>query len=238
MSYDVWYAIPSASVERATACFAKWKGMGYHTAALVDGDAPAAENADVIVRVPEWPGYYKSVRLLAHHLRDRALGAQMWGFTEPEPDIIVTGGDDMDPDPTCDAQSIATEFFGRFPDGFGVMQPTGDNLPGTDRICGSPWFGRGWLERSYGGEGPHHCGYHVWYGDEELHHVAQKLGVLWQRPDLTQYHRHWMRHRKFGARAKTDYQRRNDGCWGDDKAIYLARREADWPGHEPLEATA
>jgi hypothetical protein len=41
----------------------------------------------------------------------------------------------MLPDPRP-AQEIAEAFLARFPDGFGVLQPTGDTMDGTDRICG------------------------------------------------------------------------------------------------------
>ena len=83
---------------------------------------------------------------------------------------------------------------------FGVMQPTGD--PWADhqgriieRIAGSPWLGREWCKRAYGGKGPlwpefYHC-----FADEHLQNVAIKLGIFWQRPDLTHYHDNWARKR-------------------------------------------
>jgi len=212
---EIWYAIPSASPERAAKCLARWRDQGYLTAVLIDTGQPRPE-ADLVLEEALWPGYYRSVNQLV-----RAIG---------NADIVVAGGDDLYPDPTRDAEELGLAFFRRFSDGFGVMQPTGDDLDGTDRICGSPWFGAGWIARAYQGEGPFFPGYDVFFGDEELKNVTERLGVLWQRRDVVQYHDHWIRP---GGPPKTDYQTRNDRFWAGDKALFASRQAAGFPGHEP-----
>jgi nucleoside-diphosphate-sugar epimerase len=192
--------------------------MGYKTAVLLDKGTGPVE-ADLILYADPWPGYYRSLIRLC-----RAIGQ--------EADIVVTGGDDMWPDPRKRAEAIASEFFQKFPDGFGILQPTGDDLAGTDRICGSPWLGREWIRRAYQGRGPVWGEYLGFFGDEELKNVSSSLGVLWQSPDLVQYHDHWSR---AGGPPKTDYQGRNERLyWERDKALFHRRREAGWPGHWPL----
>lgn len=192
--------------------------MGYRTAVLIDQGAPRPRDADLILESSPWPGYYQSfLRLVA------AIG--------PRADIVITGGDDITPDFKRPAEAIGREFFERFPDGFGIMQPLGDDMPRSETICPSPWVGRGWIERAYGGRGPVWPEYIGFFGDQELKEVAEKLGVLWQRRDLIQYHDHWSRP---GGPAKTEYQKRNDAYWAADEKLFYSRRAEGFPGHEPL----
>lgn len=132
---------------------------------------------------------------------------------------------------------------------FGVMQPTADrwhegvggfsNAP-IDRVCGSPWMGREFCRRMYGGKGPLFEGYRHMFVDEELQEVALKLGVLWQRRDLTHFHKHW-------GRGETDKSIVNDPKipdhlvkwntpehWRESKQMFDERKAAGFPGHEPL----
>lgn len=218
---NVWYAIPSANYARCMSCFDAWEAQGCRCAVLLDFGALIPRNAEVFLQPREYPGYFASVNQLAFHLLERH-GA----------DIVVAGGDDMFPDPKRTAQEIAEQYLARFPDGFGVMQPTGDDLDGTDRICGSPWFGRGWIQRANGGRGPFWPEYRAFFGDEELKTVAEAQGVLWQRPDLVQRHEHWSRP---GAAPKTAYQARNDGLWNRDETIFKVRRGRGFPGSAALE---
>lgn len=166
----------------------------------------------------EYRGWYVCCNELARTWVNRDVG------------LVVAAGDDMQPDPKHTAQEIAAMFWQRFPGGYGVMQPIGDTLDGTDRICGSPWFGRGWIERSYQGQGPMHGGYYGFYGDEELLNVAKNQGVLWQHPGLTQYHDHWTRKRI----ARPHYMDKAQGALDRDKALFFARKQAGFPGSEPL----
>jgi GDP-D-mannose 3',5'-epimerase len=218
---DVWYAIPSINVARCAESFEAWHKMGYKCAVLVDKGKPACAQADHVIEVEQYGGYYQAVNRLARELVEKHNAA-----------IVVTGGDDMFPDPKKTATEIAVEFFARFPDGFGIMQPTGDPMPGTDRICGSPWMGREWIRRAYSGRGPMWPGYVGFFGDEELKNVAEALGVLWQRPDLAQRHDHYTRK---GGPAKLDYQAANEKkCWAPDMATFTRRRSDGFPHHVPL----
>lgn len=214
---DIWYAVPSANKERCEGCFGLWKDRGYKTAVLIDKGRSAPKNADLVVEADPYPGYYGSFIQLC-----RAIG--------PGAQIVITGGDDILPDPR-EAQEIGEEFLERFPDGFGVMQPLGDNMPGGETICASPWVGYGWIKRAYRGNHPVWPGYIAFFGDQELREVSKKLGVLWQRYDVNQYHHHWSRP---GGPQKLDYQSRNDGFWAADEKLYYSRKQGGWPGHEPL----
>ena len=214
---EIFYAIPSINKERCESCFSMWKGLGYKTAVLLDKGKPAPVNADLVTEVDPYGGYYQSFIQLHKVIGDSA-------------DIIITGGDDILPDPR-EAEELGQEFFEHFPDGFGVMQPLGDNMVGADTICASPWFGKGWLKRAYRGKHPVWPGYIAFYGDQELREITKKMGVLWQRWDVNQYHHHWSRQ---GGPAKLDYQTKNDGFWKQDEKLYYERKQNNWPGHEPL----
>lgn len=211
----VWYAIPSCNPERARRCFGAWHDMGYRCAVLVDGTTEAPPNADLVIRHSAFRGYFASVNVLCRKIL----------AMHPDVEIVVTGGDDMLPDPKVRADDIAAQFRADFPDLCGVMQPTGDDLPGTDRICGSPWLGRGWIERGYNGTGPMHAGYRAFYGDEELRIVATRADRMLDRPDLVQRHEHWSR-----GIPRTDYQVSNDRWWTADQALFVERAKARFVG--------
>ena len=142
------------------------------------------------------------------------------------------------------------------PSTWGVMQPTGDrwgeeeawakaaypNAPAMiDRVCGSPWMGREFCLRMYGGKGPMFEQYPHMYADEELKCVAEKMGLLWQRRDLTQYHHHWQR-----VENGTDKGRSDSSCpdflkwvntkehWDASRTLFQTRKALGFPGHEPL----
>jgi hypothetical protein len=133
------------------------------------------------ILVGQYPGYARAVNALVKVV-----------MKDPECHWIVSGGDDVEPDPNHSPEEIAqqcTEYFGGT---FAVMQPTGDRWAGghIDRIAGSPWIGREWCERSFGGNGPFwHEFYHM-HVDEHLMCCAEKLGVYWRRRDLVHRHEH------------------------------------------------
>lgn len=246
-SGDVWYCIPSCNPKRAREVTEAWREMGYRVAVLVDRnklvDFVWGEDApDFVVETRTYFGYYRSVNLLAAILRglsadeypDRnALTKAPFGVTTV-PSIVVTGGDDIFPDEHRTASEIRDTLYALRPDGLFVAQPTGDvdAMPGTDKICGSPWFGFGWLDRGYGGRGPFCADYFQFYGDEEMQNVAKLTGAYVALPDVRQRHEHY--HRPGGPK-KTDYQARNENhYWSRDQKVFFERQKKNWPGHEPL----
>ena len=121
---------------------------------------------------------------------------------------------------------------------FGVMQPTGD--PWSDhqgriieRIAGSPWLGREWCRRAYAGKGPLWPEYTHCFADEELQLVAQRYGVFWQRPDLTQHHDNWARARGNPADRPAFLDEANSPeHWRKYQALFNKRKAAGFPGSE------
>lgn len=165
---------------------------------------------------------------------------------------FVTGGDDTDPDPNNSAEFIAAqchmEFFHRssgLHETFGVMQPTGDRYAGgsIDRIAGSPWIGREFVERAYGGNGPYWPEYKHMFVDEEIREVAMMLGVYWMRRDLTHFHRHVFRESdaidsSAVLKPLPEFLKEpnSPAHWNKFKALYERRKSAGFPGHEVLSA--
>ncbi len=211
----VWYAIPSASIDRCREALPAWRDMGYRIAVLQNnerGEIPA----DLCDWADAYPGWAASVNLLARRLV--AEGAE----------IVVTGGDDMLPDPTKRADELAIEFRDRFPNGFGVMQPAGDATMNAIEYCGSPWLGRAWIERAYGGRGPLWEGYRHNWADHELRLVAEARDALWTRPDLLQEHLHF----SIRNEPAPEYWTRNVGdADQDDVELFIARCWQGFPGH-------
>jgi len=242
---SVWLAIPSKRPpEEAEKCLKEWRERGYKIAVYIDGESPVP-NCDYSVWDFKYPGYAIAVNRLCGHILD----------VDPQAEWIVAAGDDTLPDPNHSAEEIAEECRYHFEDfnggnardeTFGVMQPTGDRDfgdaqgPYIDRVAGSPWIGREFARRMYGGNGPYWPDYTHMGVDEEIQAVAIKYGVFWQRPDLIHYHDHWGRPRKgekmgmadrmpdFLAKANSPEE------WKRYKAIYAARKAAGFPGSEPI----
>ncbi len=263
---SVWFCIPSARpVREANAVLSLWRERGYKIALWRDSVVTARSeqvagcalrthwgygSEDVplcdFLLIGAYPGYALAVNALAHEVLKR----------DPQCDWVVTGGDDIEPDPHKSAEEIALECSTHFdlhlgeknPDPrwktWGVMQPTGDRWAdgSIDRICGSPWLGRAFCERAYGGNGPLWHEYFHMFVDEELQAVAIKLGCLWQRRDLTHMHRHWQRAGAGVSREaevpKHLEQVTSAAHWAQSMRIFEFRRAAGFPGHEPLAAVA
>lgn len=215
---EVWFAIPSASVERCRENLPKWRDMGYRVAILQN-----RERADIPADIVRWsdtyPGWAESINILCRDVVPKSA------------DIVVSGGDDMLPDPHKPAQQLADEYFHRFPDGMGVMQPAGDDFMWSQNYCGSPWFARPFFSTMYRGRGPMHGGYRHNWADYELYWVARCRNILWMNHDATQYHAHFSRD---GSERPDWWQREVADTDRRDCELFLARKYRFFPGHEPL----
>lgn len=218
----VWYAIPCIRPSaEAMKALHQWRAMGYKVAVQRD---PGAEELPVdMCVVRPYQGYAEAVNHLARAILSQNDDAQ-W---------IVTGGDDMYPDPKLSAKAIAAECTAHFKGTLGVMQPTGDrHLPdpkgvcAADRICVSPWMGREWCLRAYEGRGPLHEGYFHCFVDEELHEVATSADLLWHRRDITQHHAWWSREKQPRPQHLDPVRIK----WDKDKALFHSRKKAGFPG--------
>jgi hypothetical protein len=225
----VWFCIPSARPAGGTA--RAWKDAGYKVALCRDQEDECRELfADGIVLVRPYTGYASSV--------DDLIKAVL--ASDPECSWAVSGGDDTLPDPTHAPDQIAKELTAHFGGTFGVCQPTGDRWAGgsIDRICGSPWMGREFCERAYGGNGPMWAGWHHMYTDCELQAVAIKLRCFLQRPDLVHRHEHFCRSGEavdWGNPIPEFLQLANSPeYWHKYGHIYQVREAAGFPGHEPI----
>jgi hypothetical protein len=241
---SVWLAIPSARPpEEAEKVFKLWREQGYKLALARDFDAPQiADDLPQLVFEGPYPGYAIVVNRL---IKD------VIAF-DPKAEWIVTGGDDTEPDPNHSSEEIAIQCNRHFaginsaalPSGlraatFGVMQPTGDRFAGgsIDRIAGSPWIGREFARRTYGGNGPYWHEYRHMFVDEEIMGVAQALGVFWQRPDLIHKHHHFMRESDAINSPAVDKpipeflkEANSPEHWRKFKAIFERRRAEGFPG--------
>jgi hypothetical protein len=243
---SVWLTIPSARTPKeANPLLRKWAAMGYKIAIWRDGWDGQEMHADLWIQGLEYPGYAQAVNRLIKTVMERHADAE-W---------FVIGGDDTLPDPNKKADEIAWECAAHFyynihagaeqhRETFGIMQPTGDRYASgqIDRICGSAWIGREFAKRAYKGNGPLWPEYTHMFVDEELQEVAKRYGVLWQRPDLTQKHMHYMRESDAidsGAieRRQPDHIT-HDGYtqehWVKYQRLFLERRMAGFPESELL----
>ena len=218
MNGEIWYILPSASLEAANESLRQWRAMGYRVAVLIDphGFEDYEVLADLVIAVDDYFGYPWAINRILSHPGVR------------EAPVVVAGGDDMFPDPKP-PEKIALEFTDRFPDGFGVMQPTGDGHR-CDQICGSPWMGRKFVRTINGGRGPFWPEYRHFFADREMKEVAERLGILWQRPDLRHRHDHW----SWSGRRRPEHMKATRQWHAHDRDLFQRRCASDFPGHEPL----
>ncbi len=252
---SVWLTVPSKKpAPEAQACIDRWRARGYKAAIWRDaGDEPV--ECDLLL-TGEYPGYARAVNALSQEAVKRGAEWCILAGDDIDPDPthapedIARGCREHFADLHCERFNSETllpwqlEFsLGDFVDwaSFGVMQPTGDrwgadrndrNFCGSayaDRVCGSAWCGAEFVRRMYGGEGPLWGGYpHMWV-DEELQEVATRLGVLWQRRDLTQYHNHWGR----TTGKMPEYLRQANADFNKTGLIFSQRKASGFPGHLP-----
>jgi hypothetical protein len=151
--------------------------------------------------------------------------------------------------PTCEGTGKRMRNDWSLPKGLGFVSPSVEVLCSDckgsgrsaliDRICGSPWIGRNFALRMYQGAGALYNGYFHMFADEELKCVAESMGVLWQRPDLTQVHQHWSRTTGLITpyiSAQPDWVQNINSPeeWNRSKQIFQFRKARRFPGHEPL----
>jgi hypothetical protein len=225
---SVWVTIPSARPLSKVRPWAKeWHDRGYQVALWRDEGAEQVPGVSLITSCGRYPGYAFAVNALVAEVRALDAGAE-W---------FVIGGDDTFPAQGF-AEKIAAECDEHFAGTFGVMQPTGDRFAGgsIDRIAGSAWIGRRFAEQVYQGQGPLWPEYQHMFVDEELKLVAEAAGVYWPRPDLVQFHSHFMRASSaldsiaIRAEPPPHLAKWNTSAhWKESKALFERRRAAGFP---------
>lgn len=267
---SVWLTIPSARPpEEAERVLKLWRRQGYKIALWRDTvkDSPVAESgiwADVYPRYAQacniWTDIYPGYAQACNELIKLVMKI------DPQAEWFVCAGDDTEPDLAHSAEQIAAQCLNHFTaermkreieevdfttlpsvqrpqSTFGVMQPTGDRFAdgSIDRICGSPWIGREFARRMYGGNGPYWPEYRHMFVDEELQEVALKMGILWQRRDLIHLHRHFQResdalNSNAGMRPMPAHlvESNSPEHWAKYSKIFKDRKANGFPGHEPI----
>jgi len=269
---SVWLTIPSARPpEEAEKVLRLYREQGYKIALWRDSGASCPASADLAcdglcgVGGGQYPGYAVAVNHLIELVMKVDSDAE-W-FIAAGDDVLP---DPKVPAEKIAAQCQG--YFTKLHYGneahhaaeigplstFGVCQPTGDRWQDTphsrvrygenrgaliDRVCGSAWYGREYCRRMYGGKGPLFEGYRHMFVDEEAQEVAIRMGVLWQRRDLTQLHQHALRHPEPGklanaadlvVKAPHAVKWNTSEHWNESRKMFEERKAAGFPGHEPL----
>lgn len=219
MPNPVWMVMPSRNQERAEHTLKLWRDKGYKVSIFLEpGMKLVGSDLDY---QDTFPGYWMACNLLCNKLVEQGV------------DTIVLAADDLEPEQNKSPEEIRKEIYEKYSDGYCVMQPTGDDKNGMDgvwRICGSPWFGIGWIKEAFEGRGPCPLPPFAFYGDELLFNVAKLQGVLWQRNDLSQFHNHWCRTDSKKTK-RTDYQISNSNLWWDkDQKWFFEQRDTNFHG--------
>lgn len=206
---------PVADFKEATYCAWRWAPLGYQVVYLFDektlgqNDPEKLKQQGILedfVVATEYYGWYASVNFLMKHC-----------VHNKNAEWVVCVGADMDPDSKKTAEQIGLENSDHFKGTNGIVQPTGDlwdiknGLCAAERICGSPWVGKEFIELC---DGKVFCeDFFHYYSDELLRNYALKDDILWQRKDITHLHRHPNRER----RQKPNYLGKS---WGADERLF------------------
>jgi hypothetical protein len=255
---SVWLTIPSKRpAAEANPVLERWRAQGYQIALWLDGEEAPGKLYDHFLTAPKYPGYAVAVNTLIRSIAAKEPLAE-W-FVCAGDDTLP----DPCKDAETIARECREYFrkhhygsasqWGKYEGGplatFGVMQPTGDRWgepktpppPGAlqgapiDRVAGSPFIGREFALRMYGGNGPYWHEFTHMGVDEELRCIAVKHGVYWERRDLVHHHEHWSRKRG-QVTDMPDFLRQANSAehWKRYKQIFEARKAAGFPGSEPL----
>lgn len=225
-----WITVPSIRPDGGT--LREWQRAGYKVAVMRQGDE--LDYPEYQILVSEYQGWAKSINRLIRDVMAMDLSA-LW-FVAAGDDTLPAASHPLDIADEMESYCWKVNKCEGDSETFGVMQPTGDlkDWPASriDKFAGSAFIGREFARRMYGGKGPlfeyPHC-----FADEELMAVATKMGVFWQRPDLTHKHLHQMRPGGmplalgvWEATAGADYIK--------SRPLFEQRKTAGWPGHEPI----
>jgi hypothetical protein len=248
---SVWVTIPSARpFDEVAKWAAAWRERGYRIALSRDDGGWTEEWGRVGVEVVlfshlgfgAYPGYARAVNALIALLM---LPMQ----THFDAEWFIIAGDDVYPDPNHTADEIAAECQEHFGGSFGVMQPTGDRWGENpnhhrpdmrsayiDRVAGSAWYGREYCKRVNQGNGPLWPEYQHMFVDEEARAVALKLGVYWERRDLTHHHAHAGRVPHYTVDMIPEHLKKwnTKEHWKEAETIFFRRRKEGFAGSEPL----
>ena len=237
---SIWLAIPSARpIDEVDRTIEQWRMQGYNVALYVNAEregqpVPAAD----ILMYGKYEGYPRAINDLSRLLLE-----------DTDAQWIICAGDDTLPDQTKTAQEIAAELEAHFNGTLGCCQPTGDrwgeNEPWArrmhparpayiDRICGSAWYGREFVRRIYQGKYLQWPEYWHMHADQEMQEVAEMLGLLWQRRDLTHHHNHWGKTGNAANMPKFLERANSPEEWRSTKELFDRRKAAGFPGHELL----
>ena len=254
---NVWLTCPAARPEEQSTV-PLWSARGYKTALWRDPGAPPIK-ADLII-MGEYPGHSVSNnRLIKTVLElDPTCDWCVSAGDDVEPDLnhspsglareceehfglyISEFGSGLREEYLADVMALEST---KKRSTFGVMQPTGDRwledhyraqFPDEpahiDRICGSPWIGREFARRAYHGNGPWWPEFWHMYNDEHLQAVSKKLGILWQRRDLSHMHNHWARKPRPTEADMPDFLKRANSPenWNAMKAIFDRLKSGDF----------
>lgn len=241
----IYVAWPTCNLARSNKTAAVWLSMGYKVA--IATEAPAEEVCTAVASVPPlrikaYEGYYPAMNALALPLVQHFRA-----------DIVIAGGDGILPFTLMRANDVGQVFAKKFPNSFGVMQPTAGSrwkptgsgqgtqawaqhrmhaTPFNDERCESPWLGREFIRGVNGANGPYCGGYRQYFGDVELHDVAAMMGCLWRCPSVHQPSEHWAREH---GPEMLPYQRHNfERDYEKDYALFRVRKSKRYP--RPSEA--
>lgn len=212
-AHNIWCLIASSDPEACRRVLPLWRQQGYKAAVLQIG-TPAELTADLTVRTPADAGQVANLNYLAERVIPKSAN------------LAVLANDHAGPDGVFTAQELAEQFFERFPNGFGVMQPSAEL---SDRFTApTPFVGRAWIDSAYGGYGALHGGYRRWFG-AELCWAARALHAYWDRPDLAH-------HTVTGPGAMSAATRRDhvaEAEFLNDRIIFEQRVREGFAGCEP-----
>jgi len=210
---EVWAVWPTIHISKTNLMIRIWQERGYKVAVLVNPphDHMDFPEADRVIVQAAWRGFPVAANILCR---------------EAPGDVVAVVGDDVYPDPHATAQEIGEWFEEKFPDGNGVMQPTGDVFGWTHKCAVSPWIGRTFIQKAYTNRGPYWEGYFHYFSDQELQEYATEMGVFVQREDLTQFHDHWQRKEN---PKRPEHLMEAGTKHSVDKLLFDKRKKEGWP---------
>lgn len=213
-----WVVFPAGNPVAGQVCANLWKHAGWRVGVQTDPGEPIVL-CDLPISVP-----FVSVAATFNNFARQLLQRGARG--------IIYGNDDEFPGFGADVENFSAAFLVRFPDTFGVAQPTRCATPDITDGAPYPLVGAEFARRINGGRGAFREEYGHYFDDREVHDVAERLGCFATLPDIEIKHLH----HSYGYPDMLPKQARQRArsCHTAARKLYDERKAAGFPGHEPI----
>lgn len=219
MQSEWWVVFPAGNSTAGQVCSNLWRSEGWRTAVFTDAGNPLVKCDRGMTG--EYRGVAATFNAFARELIPRGARGMLYC------------NDDIFPSKGADVETFSRLFLERFPDTFGIAQPTGIWYDSYNYAACCPLVGAEFARRMNGGAGAFREEYRHFYDDQEIKDVAELRGCYAQLPEVHLKHLHHSY--GFADTLPEEKRKRIYEARARSERIYNQRKAAGFPGHGPID---